>query len=93
MKTLTEVNVNSMNCDAVIEYYMKEIKDNNGNIIWVDPKGCIAKCRGGVDRIVIYLPDNEYRTLTSVSLTPGTIKNLMQKITEIESIIKDEFID
>jgi hypothetical protein len=95
MKTLTEVSVNGDKQNTIIDYSMSPIRDEKtGNPTFTNEKEKIAKHKGGVDEIVIYIrDDNDFRKFMAIKISSASIKHLYEKITEIESLESEEVID
>lgn len=93
MKTLTDIKVNNLNHDAVIESWMTSNKID-GKIEWVDAVNGIAKCHGDVRNVTVYLKDNEdYDKVTCIEIASDSIKKIYNLIIEIEKQTSEEFID
>ena len=97
MKTLIEVAVNNHRHDAVIESWAKEDrieKNGKSEIVWYDREAGVAKCHQKVRGVTIYIRDiDDPDKVTAVEILSNSIKELYNKILEIEQITSNEFID
>jgi hypothetical protein len=94
MKKLTDINVNEIIQDAIIEYFMYPDRGMSGAIIWEDAPGCIAKCHGEAKTITAYIKDSDdYSKIIAIKISANSIKKLYKEILEIESQTSEEFID
>jgi hypothetical protein len=93
-KIILEINVNGKTQDCVISHFMEAIKGENGKPIYTNRNDNIAKVKGEVYEILLYIKDdNDYNKVSIVKLTSFGIKNLYAVIHEIEQKTGEEFID
>jgi len=93
MKTLTNVVVNNILQDAIIESFAKASRDENG-IIWTNEKDGIAKCHESARDVTILVQDaDDSRKITAIEIKANSIKRLYETIMEIEKQESEEFLD
>ena len=93
-KELLEIFVNGKTQDCVISHFMKAVKGENGKPIYTNINDGIAKVKGEVYDILLYVKDdNDYNKVSIVKLAPYGIKQLYAVIKEIEQKTGEEFID
>lgn len=93
-KTHLEININGKTQDCVISHFMQAQTDKNGKVIWKKPQDCIAKVKGAIYEIVVYVKDdNDYSKVSVVKLSAFAVKSLYAHIMEIEAKEGEEFVD
>lgn len=93
-KTHLEVNFNGKSQDCVISHFMQAQKDENNKVIWTRPNDYIAKVKGAVHEITVYVKDdNDYNKVSVVKLSAFAVKSLYAHIIEIESKQGEEFVE
>jgi len=93
-KTHLEVDINGRAQDCVIAHFMEAQKDENNKVIWTQPNDYIAKVKGAVDIITIYIKDdNDYNKVSVVKLSASAVKSLFAHIVEIESTHGEDFVE
>jgi hypothetical protein len=93
-KEILEINVNGKTQDCVISHYMAAVKGENGKPIYTNVNDCIAKVKGSIYEILLYVKDdNDSNKVSVVKLTSFGIKQLYAVIHEIEQKTGEEFID
>lgn len=93
-KERIDVVINGATQDCVINHYMKEKRDKDNAVIWVDEKEGIVKTSGRVFKITVYISDKEDNKKASViEIQPESVKTLYNKIMEIEQLEGEDYND
>lgn len=94
MKTNLEIMVNGKRQDCMIKSINKVQHKENGLVDWVDDTSDlpIARVKGFVLEVKIYVSDSEEQNASILYLSPYSIKQLYQAISEIESFEGEELI-
>ena len=92
MKKLTKLSVNSRMQDAIIDYYMKAVKDNDGKVIYTKQEELIAKCKGYANNVLVYVTDEAGKVFT-IDIDVQYLKDFYKEILEIEALESEEFWD
>lgn len=91
MKRILPVLINNKIQDCVIEHTGRVIKDDNGEPVWTNKDEGIAKCKGYVKEIVVYVRDESTpMSVQIIKIGVFAVKELFAHIAEIENTETEE---
>lgn len=92
-KRIETILSNGRDHDCVINHCMRPIRDELGQIVYTNKEENIAKCQGYVSDICMYIKESNTNKVVAVSISPKSIKKLIEAIMEIEHATGEEFWD